>query len=220
MGSFGSGNWGRPRKGHVEECPQIDIREWYRQYLMLPSRTFRLTLSTNGNAAREIDVYPWFDHVVITHINQSANAIKSTAEEIIAIDFTKCNYGGKRPWFVCPVFNCRKRAAILYLVTEGFRCRHCAQLAYSSQYENSALRAMRKAKKLRAKLGGRPRLDLPLPTKPARMHGYRYLTLLHEAIDVQARSWREIEAGKERWRRVLQQLDQAVSASSQTNGVQ
>ena len=220
MGGFGSGNWQRPRKGHVEECPHIDIRQWYREFPMFPSLTFRLTLSTNGSAARDINVYPWFKHVVITHINQSANAIKSTAEEIIAIDFTGCHYGGERPWFVCPALPCGKRAAILYHGAEGFRCRRCADLAYPSQCENRALRAMRKARKLRLKLGARSSLVAPLPTKPARMHGHRYLILLHAAIDAQAQSWHEIEAVRARWRWVLQQLDQAVSASSQTNGVQ
>ena len=217
MGGFGSGNWQRPRTGHVEEYPRIDIREWYRQYLMLPSRTFRLTLSTNGNAAREINVYPWFDHVVITHVNNSACEVSPCAEEIIAIDCTICNFGGQRPWFVCPASNCRKRAAILYHGVEGFQCRHCAKLAYLSQYENPALRALRKVRKLRAKLGGRPRPDLPLPTKPARMHGSRYLELVHAAIDAQARSWREIEAGKERWRQAIQKLRHAALTTSQTN---
>ena len=217
MGGFGSGNWQRPRKGHVEEYPRIDIREWYRQFLMLPSLTFRLTLCTNRNADREINVYPWFKHVVITHINQPANANLYSAEEKIEIDFTICNYGGKRPWFVCPVVNCNKRAAILYFANEGFRCRHCAKLAYASQYENGGASALRKLKKLMNKLGAQSDLTFSLPNKPARMHGYRYLTLLHEAIDAQARCWREIEAGKERWRQTIQNLKNAALTASQTN---
>ena len=217
MGGFGSGNWQRPRKGHVDEYPSIDIRRWYREFLMLPSRTFRLTLSTTGNTPQDINVYPWFDHVVITHVNNSACEVSPCAEEIIAIDCTICNFGGQRQWFVCPASNCRKRAAILYLATEGFRCRRCAKLAYLSQYENGAVRAIRKLKKLMNKLGAPSSTISSLPTKPARMHGSRYLELVHAAIDAQARSWREIEAGKERWRQAIQKLRHAALTTSQTN---
>jgi hypothetical protein len=46
----------------------------------------------------------------------------------VGITWTKCNYGGKRPWFLCP--GCTKRVGKLYLKNGIFRCRKCNDLTY------------------------------------------------------------------------------------------
>ncbi|MBC7324960.1 MAG: hypothetical protein H5T99_06565, partial [Moorella sp. (in: Bacteria)] len=33
----------------------------------------------------------------------------------VPLAYTPCNYGGERPWFVCPGRGCGRRAAKLYL---------------------------------------------------------------------------------------------------------
>ena len=54
---------------------------------------------------------------------------------------TKCNYGGKRYWFECSVFNrgvrCGRRTANLYLGAGShyFACRHCYNLSYRSRID-------------------------------------------------------------------------------------
>jgi hypothetical protein len=55
---------------------------------------------------------------------------------------TPCNYGGRRWWFICPIFVndyvCKRRVNILYFGKNGnsFGCRHCLDLTYESQKEN------------------------------------------------------------------------------------
>jgi hypothetical protein len=59
--------------------------------------------------------------------------------QLVAIDFTPCHFGGIRWWFICTQSRngqkCRKRVAVLYLPTEGellrgFGCRCCHKLRY------------------------------------------------------------------------------------------
>jgi len=47
---------------------------------------------------------------------------------------TGCNYGGGRWWFLCPLRECGKRVAKLYLPSGGeyFGCRSCYRLTYES----------------------------------------------------------------------------------------
>src|SRR5688500_4895697 len=48
----------------------------------------------------------------------------------VAIDlrWSRCNFGGQRPWFRCPAEPCGGRVAILYLVGGIIACRRCHQL--------------------------------------------------------------------------------------------
>ena len=94
-------------------------------------------------------------------------------EYAVAIQWTPCHYGGSRPWFVCPAKGCGRRVAILY-GGSIFACRHCYQLAYPSQQESAAGRALHKAQAIRVKLGGTANLTHPFPLKPKHMHAATY----------------------------------------------
>lgn len=54
---------------------------------------------------------------------------------------TKCNFGGKRYWFICSVYSsgiyCGRRVAKLYLGAGSnfFGCRHCYNLTYRSRID-------------------------------------------------------------------------------------
>ena len=56
------------------------------------------------------------------------------------MEWTPCNFGVERPWFVCPgVVNgvaCGRRVAILYGPGKYSLCWHCYDLRYESQREN------------------------------------------------------------------------------------
>lgn len=58
------------------------------------------------------------------------NAIK-IGPHTIQLEATLCNYGGSRYWFSCP--GCYDRKRVLYLSSEGFKCRDCLNLVYRSQ---------------------------------------------------------------------------------------
>ena len=83
-----------------------------------------------------------------------ASGSPSSAVELFELVPTFPNYGGTRWWIVC---SCGRRVAALYRSgtseLEPYRCRTCAGLVYSTQRESSPTRLLRRAEKLRCRLG-------------------------------------------------------------------
>jgi hypothetical protein len=86
-------------------------------------------------------------------------------------------FGGLRWWFVCPQLNRRVRKLYLPLGGRHFWSRRAYELAYASQRETKYSRALRRARKLRLRLGGEP-TDDEYPDKPPRMRWATYNRLL------------------------------------------
>lgn len=105
--------------------------------------------------------------VELDYIVGSRNGPKAISYTV-HLTFTSCNYGGHRPWFVCP--KCGRRVSKLYQNGELFLCRHCHKLAYACQSEDSLLRLMRKAKRIRERLDCSRNLTEPILFKPKGMH--------------------------------------------------
>ncbi|RJQ35791.1 hypothetical protein C4559_06470 [Candidatus Microgenomates bacterium] len=59
---------------------------------------------------------------------------------LVLLTTTSCYFGGKRYWFICPLFikdkYCGRRVGVLYLAGSYFGCRHCYNLTYASRNEN------------------------------------------------------------------------------------
>jgi len=57
----------------------------------------------------------------------------------IQLTTTLCNFGGKRYWFVCPFTKngryCGRRVGVIYSIGKYWGCRHCGEIAYSSQMQ-------------------------------------------------------------------------------------
>lgn len=78
------------------------------------------------------------DDGVPTGIQVRYRAKGDQLDYVIRFAHTQCNYGGSRPWLVCPIGQsgkCPKRARILYFPLNGvlIGCRHCLGLDYVSQ---------------------------------------------------------------------------------------
>lgn len=86
---------------------------------------------------------------------------------------TRCNYGGVRKWLQCPVEGCGRRVGVLYLKGTSLGCRRCFGLGYSSQREEWGTRRLRRARRIRARLGLSADVSLPL-ARPLRMHFRTY----------------------------------------------
>jgi hypothetical protein len=106
-------------------------------------------------------------------------------DERIGLSFSSCHYGGKRPWFVCPMAECGRTVAVLYRSGLRFLCRHCHSLAYASQRAGRAERALRRGQKIRTRLGGSPFVIDPFPAKPKRMRWATYGRLLEQANEAE-----------------------------------
>ena len=90
---------------------------------------------------------------------------------------TRCNFGGERAWWVCPVLGCGRRAAVLY--GRGiFCCRRCHDLAYRSQHESDQDRAFRAANRIREQLGWCPGVAFGVGKKPSGLHWSTFHRLL------------------------------------------
>lgn len=100
---------------------------------------------------------------------------REQVEQEVEVVWTACNYGGGRPWFLCP--KCGRRCAILRGGTR-FYCRECHQLKYWSQSEDLHDRLLRKRNKLSDRLG-------PHNIRPIGMRQKTYWRLLYEIWDLE-----------------------------------
>ncbi len=78
--------------------------------------------------------------VAITRPGQERIGDGSKRIPWIRLAWTPCNYGGSRPWFLCPGEGCGRRVAILYGPTLPLLCRLCRGLRYASQQRRRATR--------------------------------------------------------------------------------
>jgi len=136
---------------------------------------------------------------------------KENVSSPIRIDWTHCNFGKERPWFICP--NCHRRVEKLRLIgTKDFLCRTCNHLTYEScnKSKDISYRYSEKAKNLRLQAGAEDGCLLsPFPKKPKNMQWYTYMDLVNEynkyyllafeALKVKTRIqsdriWKQIEA--------------------------
>ena len=125
-------------------------------------------------------------------------------EGIADIAWTPCNFGGFRPWFLCPGSECGKRVAILYLSEPGhLLCRHCCELTYASQHVGELGRAELRVKKAEARL----------PPSGTRFKGMHRTTLLkrtqsYVAALEEREAVRQERLARLAWRRKAQRVRQ------------
>lgn len=101
------------------------------------------------------------------------------AEQQVRLEPTTCTFGGQRHWFRCPVTGCARRVAKLYLAESGsFACRHCCFLVYESQREPKDIRSIRRAERIRERLGWQPGILNGHGVMPVGMHGQTFRRLL------------------------------------------
>lgn len=82
-------------------------------------------------------------NLIYTHTDRWSRE-KEDVDYKIQLTTTSCNLGGIRYWFVCPLIKngnyCGRRVGVLYSVGKYFGCRHCADIAYQSQFEGGRFR--------------------------------------------------------------------------------
>ena len=112
--------------------------------------------------------------------------------ETVRIVRVPCRFGGARPYFICPgVVNgiaCGRRVAKLYGPGRYFLCRHCYRLAHASQSEGGLDRTLRRANKIRQRLGGDPGMASPFPPRPKGMWRRTYERLRRRTFDAEMRA--------------------------------
>jgi hypothetical protein len=169
MGGYGSGNhWCYSANSTVNNYNSIDIRKWYRQSLLTPGNSFTTKWFCNEEVTSSIHILVAEKYVILSYQHEHSGEWKKMNYSI-DLEWTSCRLGGKRPWFLCPAKNCGRRVAMLY-GGSIFACRHCYQLVYPSQRENVGDRAIRRADKIRERLGWEPGILNIEGLKPKGMH--------------------------------------------------
>ncbi len=200
MGGVGSGSWYRfNTKTTAEECQSIDVRYLHRNGLLKPGHWFSFRWSRAGGKTGSIQGAVSGDGRAeqVTLLYRHRRGLGSEWEDVrepVELAWTACNFGGERPWFICPGADCSRRVAILYGPGRYFLCRHCYDLSYQSQRDNKMYRALHRAQDIRRRLGGSANMMEPFPEKPKGMHWRTYERLWwehHEAEMEQLAGMRE-----------------------------
>lgn len=154
MGGSGSGR--QTERSCTEDWRRIDVRRLQRDGSLDSRTSFRWQWVQDGECKAAINVDIAEDMTLRYRYRVSGGDWNDVAYSV-PLDWTLCNFGGKRAWFLCPSFRCRRRVAILYLGIDGmFACRHCHQLAYRCQREAMHDSLMRRADKIRERLDWEP----------------------------------------------------------------
>jgi hypothetical protein len=191
MGGLGSGRRYR-KKTLTTHMFSLDIRLLHRKGLLDPGNTFRLEYAKDGRFV--VNVRVWDDETVELQYITSANGEREDISYAVPLEWTRCYFGGRRPWFICPVSGCERRVAILH-GGRIFSCRHCHGLAYASQRENPVWRAHRRARKLEICLGWDKNKD----GRPKGMHRRTFEKLKCEYEQYNTVAWIGLSAELERF---------------------
>jgi hypothetical protein len=203
MGGVGSGNWYRfDKKITTGKCHGVDVRYLHREGLLKPGHRFSLRWSRAGRETGSIggmvsgEGQP--ERITLLYRHRSGPGDEwEDVQEPVTLNWTVCNFGGERPWFLCPGAGCGRRVDILYGPGKYFLCRHCYELVYESQRENGMTRALRRAHGIREMLGGSANMMESFPEKPKGMHWRTYDRLW----------WEHHEAGLEQLAGMREWLD-------------
>ncbi len=181
MGGIGSGNRYRFNTANVvEDYLNVDVRYLVRKGLLKPNFYSTLTWSRNGEEIGSIGIYAISESLIeLRYTHRKTEHINDP----IHIDYTNCNYGGNRAWFICP--SCGRRCAILY-GGKYYRCRKCYDLRYSTQNMDSLSRALDKITKIKNRIFDS---SLGIPLKPKGMHWKTYNRLIEEYNMANAYGW-------------------------------
>lgn len=195
MGGRGSGKqWGWGWRTTVEACRSIDVNRWNREGYLEPGCRFSWAWTVDGERTGSINVVVERGQVRLDYRARSYGAEDwEDVTQEIPIDWTPCNFGGRRPWFVCSVYShrryCGRRVAKLYGAGKLFACRCCYNLAYQSQCEDVAGRLLLKSQRIQKRLGGEPGSAYGFPDKPKGMHWRTYERLYAEYEAAELAGW-------------------------------
>ena len=192
MGGFGSGRRSGSGRDKVEYSRSIDVNRLHKAGCLTPGWTRSWQWTQDGEKVASINLRAEPDRMHLSYRVRIAGGDWESIEEPVRIVRIACHFGGARPYFICPgVVNgiaCERRVAKLHGPGRYFLCRRCYRLAHASQSEGTWDRRLRRANKIKQRMGGDPGMAAPFPPKPKGMWRRTYDRLREEAFDAEMRA--------------------------------
>lgn len=208
MGGFGSGRREYATTPTVEESHALDMDDM-KEIAEHPNTTGEIylgdqdaddtdSLSWRTEGVREVAGEKLADRIRLVYSTTHYPSEKRReVNYTVRFTYTEPNYGGVRPWFVCP--DCETRRRKLYLPPRPdvgrYLCRECYDLGYRSSRTSGmpVKRAEQRYRKAFAKADAENRRPHPnnppaTPTRPNGMHRDTFDDLLDEVREAR-REW-------------------------------
>jgi hypothetical protein len=189
MGGFGSGRPSGSGRGTVETCRSINVNRLHKAGCLRPGWWGGWQWTRDGEKVASITLRAEADRLHLSYRVRIGGDEWEDVEETVRIVCVPCRFGGARPYFICPgVVNgisCGRRVAKLHGPGRYFLCRHCYRLAHASQSESGRDRALRRADKIRQRLGGDADMAASFPKKPKGMWRRTYERMRKEAFEAE-----------------------------------
>lgn len=171
MGGYGSGRPGYKQK--AEDCRSLDVNRLHREGCLRPGARGNWVWSRDGAEVARIGYQAREGWFVLDYRVRQHGGDWEPISEAIRLTHTDCHFGNQRPYFLCPGIvsgrHCGRRVGKLFSGGRYFLCRHCYNIAYSSQSEARHDRLRHRANKMRMALGGEPGTAQWIAPKPKGM---------------------------------------------------
>lgn len=182
MGGYGSGRTSYRQK--ADHYRSLDVNKMHKAGALKPNALGGWQWTQDGEQIASINYGMSGAGLVLNYRVRQNEADWESVIETVGLTYEKCHHGGERPYFRCPgLINgvaCHRRVVKLYLGGKYFLCRHCYNLAYTSQSEERYDRMLRRANKLRMALGGQPGTANWIARKPKGMWHRTYQRKVNE----------------------------------------
>jgi hypothetical protein len=189
MGGFGSGRRSGLGRDTVEYFRSIDVNQLHKTGCLRAGWAGGWQWTSDGENLAWIKLRAEHDRLHLSYRVRISGGDWENVSETLSIVRVPCRFGGARPYFICPgVVNgiaCGRRVSKLHWPGRYFLCRHCCELAHASQGENAGERMLRRAKKIRQRLGGDPGMAAPFPPKPRGMWLRTYERLCERVFEAE-----------------------------------
>jgi len=207
MGGLGSGRRKNRVRKTVESYCMLDVNQLSQKGCLQPGCSSTCQW-TDGKEVVLINLRAEAERLRLSYAIRAGDGAREDVVDTISVVYLRCRFGGSRAYFICPgpggVTECGRRVTKLHLSRRYFLCRHCNQLTYASQYEQPSERALRRADKLKQRLGIDVGIAEPCPEKPKRMWVRTFGCLLDEILQAEIVA---NEAQANRMKRLLEQVE-------------
>lgn len=202
MGGLGSGRPAGLGRDRGEFCRSLDVNRLQKTGCLNAGWLGGWQWTRDGEKVAWINLRAEADRLHLAYRVRIAGGEWQDVEEAVRIVRVPCRLGGARSYFICPgVVNgvaCGRRVAKLHGPGRYFLCRHCYRLAHTSQSEGGWDRALRRANKIRQRLGGDPGTAASFPKKPKGMWRRTYERLFEQAFEAEMLADEAFEISAER----------------------